>query len=51
VSLTLTILDLQARVKSLEARLEALARQPSPPARSAPDGRPSRKSKRKRKSQ
>jgi hypothetical protein len=51
VSLTLTILDLQARVKSLEARLEALARQASQPARSAPADRVSRKQKRKRKSQ
>jgi hypothetical protein len=51
VSLTLTILDLQARLKSLEVRLDALARQASQPARPAPVGRSSRKPKRKRKSQ
>jgi len=49
MSLALTILELQARVKSLEARLEDLVRQAQAP-RPAPIARPRRKSKPKRKS-
>lgn len=50
MSLALTILELQARVKSLEARLEDLVRQAAQAPRPAPTARARRKSKPKRKS-